>query len=74
MDKTIRIWDTENGSIVKTLTGHSIFVQALTVLADGNLASGDGDGQIRIWNINTGVTIKTIKGHYRYIQSNFIVI
>ena len=51
-DYTIKIWNTINGKLVKTLTGHTGDVCSLVVLADGRLASGSHDETIRLWNTN----------------------
>ena len=52
MDKTIKIWDTDTGSLIKTLTGHTDRVFSLAVLPNGFLASGSHDNTIKIWNIH----------------------
>ena len=36
------------------LSGHGNWVNALTVLADGRLASGDGSGEVRVWDAVAG--------------------
>jgi WD40 repeat protein len=46
---TIQIF-TQDGSFVRTLTGHSGNINALFVLPDGDLVSGSDDTTIRIWN------------------------
>ncbi len=42
-DKTIDIWNPTEGTLLRTLTGHTSIVYALTVLPNGDLASGSGD-------------------------------
>ena len=48
----------ENRSINKVLNGHTDGVYSLTVLQDGTLASGSGDGTIRLWDTKTGQSTK----------------
>ena len=48
-DKTIRIWDTANGILLKTLNGHTDYIHALAVLPNNTLASGSNDKTIKIW-------------------------
>ena len=60
----IKIWNTDTGSLIRTLTGHSILpVCSLAVLKNGHLASGSSDGTIKIWNANDGSLIRTLTGH-----------
>ena len=47
----IKIWNTDTGSVLKTLTGHSGWVSSIVVLPNGNLASGSIDRTIIIWSI-----------------------
>lgn len=53
-DNTIRLWNSNSGSCVKILKGHTGGVLSLVVLADSNLASGSYDFTIRIWNTKNG--------------------
>jgi WD40 repeat protein len=49
VDKTIRIWDTVNGILLKILNGHTDYIHALAVLPNNTLASGSNDKTIKIW-------------------------
>ena len=40
-DKTIKVWDTNKGECLYTLSGHNLGVRTLIELADGRLASGE---------------------------------
>ncbi|CAF1013692.1 unnamed protein product [Brachionus calyciflorus] len=62
VDRTIKIWNTNDFSLVRTLTGHTDIVRTLSVLKNGNLASGSSDRTIKIWNTNDGSLIRTITG------------
>ena len=59
-DKTI--WNVNDASLVKTLSGHTDEVISLVVLPNGYLASGGGsnDGTIKIWNTDDGSLISTM--------------
>ena len=48
-DNTIKIWDTNTGSLKRTLVGHTGYVWSLAVLQNGDLASGSWDNTIKIW-------------------------
>jgi len=60
---------TETIQTIKTLTGHTDFVRALSVLPDGSLASGSEDKTIKIWDVRNGQTIKTLTGHTSYVYA-----
>jgi WD40 repeat protein/tetratricopeptide (TPR) repeat protein len=54
-DKTIRLWDVNNGKLLRTLTGHQLSVQSIAFSPDGyTLASGSKDKTIRLWDVSTG--------------------
>ncbi|RNA19703.1 O-acetyltransferase oatA [Brachionus plicatilis] len=50
----IKIWNTNDGSLKKTLTDpvRKKFIRSLAVLYNGNLVGGHTDGSIRIWNMS----------------------
>jgi WD40 repeat protein len=47
-DKTIKIWNADTGSLIRTLTGHTNNVWSLAVLQNGYLASCSDDTTIKI--------------------------
>jgi len=54
-DKTIKIWNTNTGQCVSTLTGHSSAVRAVSWSPDGSmLASGSDDYTIKLWDTQKG--------------------
>jgi WD40 repeat protein len=59
-DKTIKIWNTQNGLCLHTLTGHSGSVRGIAALDNDILASSSDDQTIKLWNVNTGLHIKTL--------------
>lgn len=81
-DKTIILWrlDTEAddhtarpkivGYPVKSLRGHSHFVQDVTISSDGQFAlSGSWDGTLRLWDLNAGTTSRRFVGHTKDVLS-----
>ena len=57
-DKTIQIWNIEDGTVKRTLSGHTKYVFALKGLDNGDLISGSYDGTIKIWDVGTGLVKK----------------
>jgi WD40 repeat protein len=48
-----------NGTWKRTLNGQTDYVLALTVLHNGDFASGSADRTIKIWNPINGTLIRT---------------
>lgn len=66
-DKTFKIWNTDNVTLVKTLSGHTHFIYSLILLENECLASAGVDRVIRIWNTTSYSLEKNITGHLGYI-------
>ena len=49
-NKSIKIWDIEQGVCIKILLGHADVVFSVILLNDGNLASASADSTIKILN------------------------
>jgi WD40 repeat protein len=53
-DKTVRIWDVENGEQEGTTMEHEGWVDGLAVTRDGKrILSGGEDKRIRVWDVET---------------------
>ena len=62
-DYTLKIWDPQTGSELRTLHGHSDIVTAMAISADGlEIASASLDHTIRVWNAATGEVERVIRG------------
>ncbi|UCG01633.1 MAG: serine hydrolase [Candidatus Heimdallarchaeota archaeon] len=59
-DRTIRIWNTSDCSLLSVLNGHLSFVYSLCFSEEGLLASTARDGTIKIWNLTTETVIQTL--------------
>ncbi|MBP7149680.1 MAG: WD40 repeat domain-containing protein [Acidobacteria bacterium] len=71
-EQTIKIWDKDNGALLRQLVGHSDEIGQVTFSRDGTvLASAAGhlgfgvstDHSIKLWNPATGVLLRTLPGH-----------
>lgn len=69
-DKTIKIWDLNEGKEILDLIGHSSFINDLVISPDGKkLYSAGADKTIKAWDLNTGKELFSLKGHDNYINS-----
>jgi WD40 repeat protein len=69
-DTTIKLWDVATGREVRTLTGHTDWVNSVAFSPDGRLlASGSGDETIKLWDVATGREVRTLTGHTDYVKS-----
>ena len=61
-DKTIKIWDLNEGSCIITLFGHTDEIKSIRIDNQTNiLASCSEDKTIKIWNLKSGECVKTIR-------------
>lgn len=61
-DATIKLWNLDSGTLVRTFLGHTAGVRALQF--DGNkIVSGSLDQTIKIWNWQTGQCVLTLSNH-----------
>ncbi|NJR18798.1 MAG: WD40 repeat domain-containing protein [Calothrix sp. CSU_2_0] len=64
IDKTIKIWNLETGTLLRTLKGHCGEVLAINLSPDGKIiASGSVDTTIKLWHLDTGELLATFTGH-----------
>jgi WD40 repeat protein len=62
-DKTIRFWNPADGTLERTLTGHTDEVTGVAFSPDGALlASCSRDDTIRLWNTSDGTMARTMEG------------
>ena len=61
---SIKIWDTQTGQELNSLSGHNNLVNGLAFSRDGRmLASGGFDSTIKLWDVSSGRELRTLMGH-----------
>ncbi|HEY0737842.1 MAG TPA: WD40 repeat domain-containing protein [Herpetosiphonaceae bacterium] len=61
-DLKIRLWNVADGSLLRTLQGHTDYVRALVFSPDGTvLASASGENVIHLWRVQDGALLRTIE-------------
>ena len=69
-DRSVRLWDVETGTLLKTLKGHRYTVESVSFSPDGKtIVSGGRDRWVRLWDANTGNLLKVFTGHTDWIAS-----
>ncbi len=59
----IRILSVTNGSLVRTLVGHTARVRTVVFCDGATLATGGDDGSIRFWQVSDGALLRTLSAH-----------
>lgn len=69
-DRTVRLWNRENGEELMIFRGHEKRVTDVSVSPNMKwVASASQDGTVRIWDIQTGKNIERLVGHDRGVTS-----
>jgi len=59
-DKTVRLWNPDNGGQLRVLTGPTDYVYAVALSPDGKLvAGGSWNGEVFVWNEADGKVVKS---------------
>ena len=59
----IQVWDLNTETCIKTLDGHTHWIQCIISLSDETLASCSQDKTIKVWNLDDSTCIQTLHGH-----------
>ena len=70
----IEILNMRTGLCVRELSGHTGYVQSITLVKPDILASASDDRTIRLWHWQTGgPSVRTLSGHHSYINTIEVV-
>ncbi len=68
-DGTVRVWDLQGRRQVQSFRGHTGWVYATAISADGEVvASAGDDGVIRLWRRHTGESVGVLVAHTRRVR------
>jgi WD40 repeat protein len=63
------VWDLDTGRALRTLEGHSTFVNDVALTPDGKQAvSASGDNTLKVWDLDTGRALRTLEGHFTSVS------
>mmetsp|Transcript_748 Transcript_748/g.1391 ORF Transcript_748/g.1391 Transcript_748/m.1391 type:complete len:490 (-) Transcript_748:13-1482(-) len=68
-DKTVRLWDTQDGSPLGVLRGHEAAIRCLSFSYAGYLISGDDNSNMFLWEAENASPIKQWKAHQGSVHS-----
>jgi WD40 repeat protein len=69
-DKTVQVWDSLSGKLLRVLSGHTHWVRGMALAPGGlMLATADRDRTARIWDAATGAGLGVLSGHTDWVRS-----
>ena len=69
-DKTAKIWNVADGSMVASLRGHAKRILDAQFSPDGSkIVTASADKTVKIWNITNGTLIGDLKGHFDLVRT-----
>uniref|UniRef100_A0A3B3ZJC6 WD repeat-containing protein 55 n=1 Tax=Periophthalmus magnuspinnatus TaxID=409849 RepID=A0A3B3ZJC6_9GOBI len=69
-DKAVHVLDAESGKLVTRIRGaHTAPINALKIIDENLLATGDDAGTVKVWDMRRGTSILDLKHHDDYISS-----
>ncbi|XP_034149178.1 WD repeat-containing protein 55 isoform X1 [Esox lucius] len=68
-DKSVHLMDVEEGKLVTRITkAHSVPINALLLVDENVLATGDDEGTLKVWDMRKGTSFMDLKHHEDYIS------
>ena len=66
-DKSIKLWNLDDGGLISTMRGHGEAVSSLAFKPDDPnvLVTGSWDKTVKLWDLSTSTCLSTMTGHTR---------
>jgi WD40 repeat protein/GTPase SAR1 family protein/predicted MPP superfamily phosphohydrolase len=69
-DKTVKLWDSDSGMLIRSLEGYQNSVLSVAFSPDGRfIASGSDDKTVKLWDSDSGMLIRSLEGHQHSVLS-----
>ncbi|KAK6027050.1 WD domain, G-beta repeat protein [Ostertagia ostertagi] len=68
-DGNILIWDTVQGTVERSLSGHTACVTSIRWGGEGLIYSGSQDRTVKVWRASDGVICRNLTGHAHWINT-----
>ncbi|KAK7203227.1 WD40-repeat-containing domain protein [Myxozyma melibiosi] len=73
-DRTVKIWDSEEGEVVGILRGHKRGVWSVKFSAyDKFVVTGSGDKTVKVWSLRDFTCVKTFEGHTNSVLKSIFI-
>jgi WD40 repeat protein len=60
----VKVWEAESGRLLRSLEGHTGWVNAVAVSPDGRfIVSGSDDRTVKVWELESGRLLRSLEGH-----------
>lgn len=71
-DGQVRVWDGENGALLRVINAHGIRVRTVAFSHDSSrLVSAGDDHMVRVWEVSSGEKLVEMAGHGAWVRSAF---
>ncbi|KHJ80762.1 WD domain, G-beta repeat protein [Oesophagostomum dentatum] len=68
-DGNIHIWDTIQGTVVRSLSGHTACVTSIRWGGEGLIYSGSQDRTVKVWRVSDGIICRNLVGHAHWVNT-----
>ncbi len=69
-DNTVKVWDADKGTELRTLKGHRDYVYSVAFSPDGKrLVSASADKEVKVWDVDRGTLLLPLLGHTDRVHS-----
>lgn len=67
--KVLAVWDISSRECLKTLIGHTKWINGVATLPNGHVVSASADETLKVWDVTSGECLNTLIGHTDHVSS-----